>query len=264
MSQAHDVQQLAQAFWTIGKVPHDPLTKTFLESCEPHTIEVDGKSHSYFSRGAGPVVLLVHGVHSNLGSMVPIAEALLEQNYQVVLFDAPSHGESPGTSTDPVEVSGLIRALYDRLGDLRAVVCHSLGGLWALAAWHDGVRARTLVCISTPSTMQFLVDKFVELATVDGERVPDLVRLLEGRVGDDVWTRFSPMENVRRVDVPGLILHGTGDDFVPPSHAEQLHSAWRSSTLEFIQDARHFDVLRSPEAQKIITNYLQDVAVTGG
>lgn len=259
MSHAEDVQRLAQEFWRIGKVPHDPSTKTFLDGCQSRTIEVNGSSYEYFESGTGPTVLLVHGVHNNLGSMIPIAQTLLAQNYQVVLFDAPAHGEAPGTSTDPVEVSRLIRAMYDRLANLRAVVCHSLGGLWALAAWNSDVRAKTLVSISTPSSMKFLVDKFVEMVKLDGDKVPALVRQLEDRVGEGVWTEYSPSEIVKTINIPGLIMHGTGDDFVPPEHAEQLHSSWARSTLELVQDARHFDILRSPEVRKIIPTYLQEV-----
>jgi len=253
-----DMQRLAEEFWTIAKLPHDPVTTAFLNGCQSHTIKVDGKPYKYFQRGAGPAVLLVHGVHSHLGSMVPVAEMLLEQNYQVVLFDAPAHGAAPGTSTDPVEVSRLIRALYDRLAGLRVVVCHSLGGLWALAAWHSGVRAKTFVSISSPSDMKFLVDKFVELRKIDGDRVPELVRLLEGRVGEGVWTEYSPAENVRTIDIPGLILHGTADEFVPPEHAGRLHANWARSTLEMVHGARHFDILRSPEVLKTISKYLQE------
>lgn len=259
MSDAEDTQRLADEFWTIGKVPHDPFTTAFLAGCQSHTVKMDGKPHKYFQRGAGPTVLLVHGVHSNLGSMVAIATVLLEQDHQVVLFDAPAHGESPGTSTDAVEVSRLIGALYDRLPELHAVVCHSLGGLWALAAWNGEVRARTFVSIATPADMNFLVDKFVEMRKIAADRVPELVRLLEARVGERVWTEFSPAEIVRTIGVPGLILHGTGDDFVPPEHAERLHSRWDRSTLELIPGARHFDILRSPEVLKIVPTYLQDV-----
>jgi len=258
VTHAEDVQRLAEEFWTIGKVPHDPFTTAFLATCQSHTIKVDGKPYKYYQAGAGPTVLLVHGVHSYLGSMVPVATALLEQNCQVVLFDAPAHGAAPGTSTDPVEASGLIRALYDRLDGLRAVVCHSLGGLWALAAWHSGVRATTFVSISTPSDMQFLVDKFVEMRQIAADQVPDLVRLLEGRVGEGLWTDYSPAEIVKTIDIPGLILHGTADEFVPPEHAGRLHASWRRSTLEMIPGARHFDILRSPEVLKIISKYLQE------
>ena len=259
VSHSEAIQRLAREFWRIAKVPHDPPTKTFLEKCQSRTIEVNGKFHEYYQSGTGPTVLLVHGVHSNLGSMVPIAETLLEQDYQVVLFDAPSHGEASGTSTDPVEVSRLIRAMYDRLTDLHAVVCHSLGGLWALAAWNNDVRAKTLVSISSPATMTFLVDKFVEMAKIDGDQVPELVRQLEGRVGEGVWTEYSPSEAVKTISIPGLIIHGTSDDFIPQEHAERLHSRWDRSTLELIQDARHFDILRSPEVRKIISAYLQEV-----
>lgn len=258
MSQAKDTHDLVQAFYRIAKRPHDPFTKEFLNRCQSHTIKVDGKFYKYFQRGSGPTVLHVHGVHGNLGSMVGIAEALLEQNYRVVLFDAPAHGEALGTSTDPIEVRGMIRAVCDRLADLHAVICHSLGGLWALTARSD-IRTKAFISISAPSNKKFLVEKFAEFKKLDSNQVQELVREIEVRFGKGVWSEFSSLEAVRTINVPGLIIHGSSDDYVPPEHAKDLHSNWRQSTLEIVEGVGHFDIINSPAVRKSILTYLREV-----
>jgi pimeloyl-ACP methyl ester carboxylesterase len=259
MSDTEDMHGLVQEFFKITKLPHDPFTKAFLNRCQSHTIKANGKFYKYFQSGSGPTVLHVHGVHSNLGSMVPIAEALLEQHYQVVLFDAPAHGEALGTTADPGEVRELIRGIYDRFPELHAVISHSLGGLWALSAWSHNVRAKTFISISSPSTKTFLVDKFAELNAMEGDMVHELVRQLESRLGKGVWTEYSPSEVVKKINIPGLIIHGETDDYVPVAHAEDLHSCWRRSTVEFVEGAGHFDIVESPEVRKIISTYLEEV-----
>jgi pimeloyl-ACP methyl ester carboxylesterase len=247
------------AFYRIAKRPHDPFTKDFLSRCQSHTVKVNGKFYKYFERGSGPTVLHVHGVHGNLGSMVGIAEALVEQNYRVVLFDAPAHGEALGTSTDPVEVRGMIRGLCDRLGDLHATICHSLGGLWALSAWSSEVSVRAFVSISAPTGKRFLVEKFTEFNKLDSGQVQGLVQEIEARFGAGVWTEFSLPETVRAIDVPGLIIHGANDDFVPPEHAEVLHANWRRSDLEMVDGVGHFDITNSPAVRQSIVSYLRAV-----
>jgi pimeloyl-ACP methyl ester carboxylesterase len=259
MSDTEDVLALVQEFFKITKLPHDPFTKAFLNRCQSHTIKANGKFYKYFQSGSGPIVLHVHGVHSNLGSMVTIAEALLEKNFQVVLFDAPAHGEALGTTADPGEVRELIRGMYDRFPELHAVISHSLGGLWALSAWSHDVRAKAFVAISSPSTKLFLVEKFAELNAMEGETIQELVRQLESRLGEGGWAEYSPSEVVKTINVPGLIIHGETDDYVPPAHAEDLHSCWRRSTVEFVEDAGLFDIVESPEVRKIISTYLQEV-----
>lgn len=250
---------LLQRFFEVAQLPHDPFAKAFLGHCQSHTIKAGGKFHKYFQRGTGPSVLLVHGIYSNLGSMVTLAEALVEQHYRVVLFDAPAHGESLGTAADPMEVRELVRGLYGRLGELHAVVCHSLGALWALSAWSEDVRARTVVSISAPADARFPIEKFAELNQLDGDAVEELVRQMESRFGPDVWAELSPATLVRTIDVPGLVLHGTKDDYVPPEHAAQLHSNWRGSRMELVDGADHFDIVESPTVLQTISAHLREL-----
>jgi pimeloyl-ACP methyl ester carboxylesterase len=221
---------------------------------------VNDRPYKYYQRGTGPTVLFVHGVHSNLGSMVPLAQTLLEQGCQVVLFDAPAHGEALGTSTNPLEVRELIRALCDRLGEVRAVVGHSLGALWSFAAWNGDLPVKTLVSISSPATHGYLVEKFAEMHTVPDELIQELTRRIEGLLGPGAWTEYSPQEVVKTVDVPGLVIHGADDDFVPPKHAVDIHSNWAGSTVELIEGAGHFDVLGSPRLHTLVADYLRDPA----
>ena len=256
---AVDVQRLVEEFFRIAKLPHDPFTKEFLNRCQSHTIKLHGKFYKYYQSGSGPTVLHVHGIRSNLGSMAAIAENLVEQGYQVVLFDAPAHGEALGTSTDPIEVRQVIAGIAERFAELYAVIGHSLGGLWALSAWSIGLRAKTMVTVSTPSTMRFLVDKFAEFYHLDGGQTEELAGQIEDRLGADVWTEFSPSQAVQAIEVPGLIIHGAQDDYVSPGNAEELHSSWRRSRVELIDGAGHFDILASPKVGTIVSAHLQQV-----
>ena len=259
MSPAVETSYLVREWFRIAKLPHDPAAKDFLKRCQSHTVKVDGKFYKYYQSGNGPTVLLVHGVRSNLGSMTAIAEELLEQNYQVVLFDAPAHGEAPGTTTDPIEVRAVIRGISERFTELHAVVGHSLGGLWSLSAWNLGLRAKVFVLISTPATMRFLVDKFADFFDVADGQLDELAEQIESRLGPEVWTEFSPSEVAKTVDVPSLIIHGANDSYVSQENSEIIHSSWRDSTVELIEGADHFDVVGSPKVRKLISTFLQEV-----
>jgi pimeloyl-ACP methyl ester carboxylesterase len=259
MSPAVETSRLVHEWFRIAKLPHDPATKEFLNRCQSHTIKVDGKPYKYYQSGSGPTVLLVHGVRSNLGSMTAIAGDLLEQNYQVVLFDAPAHGEAPGAATDPIEVRAVIRGISERFPELHAVIGHSLGGLWSLSAWHLGLRAKAFVLISTPATMRFLVDKFTDFFEMKDGQLEELAGEIENRLGPEVWTEFSPSVVAKDVDVPSLIIHGANDNYVPQDNAEGIHSSWRDSTVELIDGADHFDIVGSPKARKLISTFLQEV-----
>ncbi|AYG84642.1 2-succinyl-6-hydroxy-2,4-cyclohexadiene-1-carboxylate synthase [Streptomyces hundungensis] len=259
MLRTESVDDLVERFYTVVKLPHDPFAKAFLNRCRSRTLKVDGRFYKYFQSGSGPTVLLVHGLNTNLGSMVPIAEDLLAHGYRVVLFDVPPHGEALGTTGDPTEIRALLRALYDGLPDLHAVVCHSMGGLWALTAWQAGPGPRAVVSLSSPVTKAFLVERFAEVNGLDEDRVRELTGAIEGRFGETVWQEYSALRAVRAIDVPGLVIHGTADDHVPPAHAEQLHANWRQSTLELVDGVGHFDIVEAPGVRKIISAFLRSL-----
>ncbi|MCX5383930.1 alpha/beta fold hydrolase [Streptomyces sp. NBC_00083] len=256
------VDDLVERFCTVVRLPHDPFAKAFLNRCRSRTIKVGGRFYKYFQSGSGPTVLLVHGLDTNLGSMVSIAEELLAQGYRVVLFDVPPHGEALGGTADPAEIRALLRALYAGLPGLHVVVCHSMGGLWALTAWEAGVTARAVVSISSPPATRFLVERFAEMYALDDDRVRAVAEGIERRFGATVWEEYSALSAVRNLGVPGLLIHGTADDYVAPAHAADLHANWRNSTLELVEGAGHFDIVESPEVRKTISAYLRGLEET--
>jgi pimeloyl-ACP methyl ester carboxylesterase len=258
MSQQEELTGVLQRYFEIIKVPHTEPAKEFLRQCQSYSIKLNDHVYKYYQRGSGPTILLVHGIHSNLGAMVAIAEDLIEEGFKVALFDIPAHGEAVGTTTDPVEVREFIRKIVARLGDIHAVVCHSLGGLWALTAMHNGFPAKKFVSIASPSNKKFIVDKFAQLNQIKNELVEGLVKELENRFGQSMWTEFSPSEIVKTLAMPGLIIHGKNDDFVPPVHAELLQSCWSGAKVEMVEGAGHFEIVGSPKVRRLITAYLQE------
>ncbi|MET9359399.1 alpha/beta fold hydrolase [Streptomyces sp. NPDC006632] len=257
MSRTESVDDLVERFYTVVRLPHDPFAKAFLSRCRSHTLKACGRFYKYFQCGSGPTVLLVHGLNTNLGSMVTIAEELLAQGYRVVLFDVPPHGEALGGTADPAEIRAVLRALYARLSGLHAVVCHSMGGLWALTAWEAGVAGRAMVSISSPPSTRFLVERFAEMNGLDDDRVRAVAEEIERRFGATVWEEYSALSAVRTIEEPGLVIHGTADDHVPVAHAVRLHANWRNSTLQLVEGAGHFDMVESPEVRKVVSAYLR-------
>ncbi|MFL6652335.1 MAG: alpha/beta fold hydrolase [Sulfurifustaceae bacterium] len=256
----HDglMAKVMQKYWGIKKVPYDELTKDFLKQCQPGSVELNGKHYKYYQKGNGPTVVLVHGLHSNLGSMVPIAQDLIGQGFKIALFDAPAHGEAPGTETNPAQIREVFRKIGGQIGEIRAMVCHSLGGFWSFCAWGDDFRAETFVSIASPATHKFLVEKFVQLGQLNNQIAEGIYKELERLFGERVWVDFSPSEIVKSIGVPGLIIHGKNDDFVPPAHAGQLHASWANAKLEMMEGLGHFDVVTSPKARALVTSYLRE------
>ena len=100
--------------------------------------------------GDGPVLLLLHGLGSNLRIWDPV-RPLLERRRDVIAVDLPGHGGSASPSAEtcsPSELARTLEAFCDGLGiDTAHVAGNSLGGWLALELAKRG-RARSVTALS--------------------------------------------------------------------------------------------------------------------
>lgn len=76
-----------------------------------------------------------------------------------------------------------------------------------------------------------------------------------------LWTDYAPRHIAGALDVPGLVIHGAKDDFVPPAHAQELYDAWPGATLEIVDGAGHFEILGLAAVGQRVGAYLREVPV---
>lgn len=114
-------------------------------------IEVDRARLHYVDRGAGPVVVLVHGLGGNLRNFNLLIDKLAS-TYRVVAVDRPGSGYSTMRSGEQPtlrEQAALIARFMQTLDlDRPLLVGHSFGGALALAlalAHRESVRALVLI-----------------------------------------------------------------------------------------------------------------------
>jgi pimeloyl-ACP methyl ester carboxylesterase len=118
-----------------------------VESCA-----VRGRTIAFRQCGAGPVVVLVHGLAGTMGTWDPVLEGL-SSRCTVVAVDLPGHGRSapPAGDYSLETYAGCVRDLLDALGHQAAtVVGHSLGGGIAMQfAYQYPQRCQRLVLVSS-------------------------------------------------------------------------------------------------------------------
>jgi len=122
------------------------------DAMSARTIDLHGRSFAYRQTGAGPVVVLVHGLGGTMGTWTAVADDLATR-CTVVTVDLPGHGRSqplPGDSSIGSSANAL-RDLLDELGHPTAtIVGHSLGGGVALQfAYQYPERCERLVLVSS-------------------------------------------------------------------------------------------------------------------
>lgn len=117
--------------------PSGPITTAQIQAALPiQHIEVQGIRTAYVdSGGAGPPIVLVHGLSSSLGFWDKQVAVLAGKGYRVLALDLPGYGASarPDAPLTPPWYAAFVADFMASVGAPRAtVVGHSMGGQIAL------------------------------------------------------------------------------------------------------------------------------------
>lgn len=173
-------------------------------------------------------VLLVHGLLGTrrMREIHRVAEAL-GARYDVLAIDVRGHGDSPGRFTwgreEWKQVDAAARHL-ERPGRTVAVVGFSYGGYHALRAVASGSPIARLVVVGAPVDLRVL-DHF-PFGPKLWRHVPAVLNRRRRRLRAELPPRAAatPLtdDELRRVRIPTLIVHGEDDWLISPRHAERL------------------------------------------
>jgi pimeloyl-ACP methyl ester carboxylesterase len=99
-------------------------------------VDLPGGRLHYTDEGAGPAIVMIHGLGGQMGNFTLALAPLLTGTHRVIVIDRPGMGYSdraPDAPANPRAQAETVAALIDRLGLERPlVVGHSLGGAIAL------------------------------------------------------------------------------------------------------------------------------------
>ena len=233
-------------------------------------------------RGAGPPVVLIHGLGYARWGWEPVADSLAE-HFEVVLLDNRGIGESeapPGPYTC-AEMADDVLGVLDEAGIERAhVVGTSLGGMIAqeLALAAPGRVDRLGLVCTTPGgpnaapmpsvTVELIaaapgmepraaLRRFVENALAPDPPQELVERILAHRLATAqppaAWAAqaaagvsFDAWERVPLIAAPTLVLHGTVDVVVDPANAALLGERVPGARVELFEGCGHLLFWESP------------------
>lgn len=205
----------------------------------------------------GPVVVLVHGWEGRSSQFHEMISPLALRGFQVLAWDGPAHGDSPGLQTNLVEFSN---ALIDDLRSwpfpLHALVGHSFGGAAVGLAKVWGLSPKALVLIGAPSRISSTVDRSFEHFRLSQSARHHFLSELQRRTG------FRPEDldllgHKERLDLPTLIVHDLKDRSVSLENAREIKAALPQSRLLTTTDLGHYKILKSSAVAHQIVEFLE-------
>ena len=119
-------------------------------------LEVSGARIHYLDKGAGPPIVIVHGLGGQMGNFTYALLERLTDEFRVILMDRPGSGYSrraPGATARLTEQAAIVAEFIRKLGLERPLlVGHSLGGAIALGVALDHPEAVTALALVAPLT----------------------------------------------------------------------------------------------------------------
>lgn len=196
--------------------------------------------------GSGPTVLLVHGWEGRGSQLGALVEPLVASGLSVVAFDAPGHGDSPGSRLYLTDQADVITDVAAHVGPLHATISHSFGSAAVLLAHaRGGVDAPLNVAISPNVLIDDAVARFARLVALD-----DLERsALESALARHTGLGLDALQLgalVGRRDGNLLVIHDREDGEVSIRHGDALAASWPGARLEVTEGLGHRKILRDP------------------
>jgi fermentation-respiration switch protein FrsA (DUF1100 family) len=182
-----------------------------------------------------------HGNGADRRHWLPAARAVHDAGLAQLLFDFTGRGDSDGeVVTLGAHEAADLRAALDVLAARAEVDPHrlalggrSMGAAAAILEAADDARVRALVLDGAFADLTELVDAAIRGYHLPAPLVrPVLLGIAGWRAGFDPG-KVRPIEAIRRVSVPILLMHGTKDEVVPFAHAERLRDA-AASPVTFV------------------------------
>jgi pimeloyl-ACP methyl ester carboxylesterase len=196
----------------------------------------------YHSGASLKKILLVHGWSGRGTQLVKFAEAFEKLGFQIVSFDAPAHGKSPGNTTSMLEFIGSIFEIEKQFGPFEAAIGHSLGGMSLLNAVKQGLQIKRLTIIGSGDIVKDIIDDFVKKLQLNS-KIGDLLRIHFEKKSNRTMDSYSSFHAAAEISIPVLIIHDENDEEVPVSCAHHIHQHLKNGDLMITQNLGHRKIL---------------------
>jgi acylglycerol lipase len=236
---------------------------------------------------ARATVVLAHGASEHSGRYAWTAERLADRGYATYALDHRGHGKSAGARAYVDRIENVVSDL-DSLVDLANhggqmfLLGHSMGGAVALAyairnqEKLDGlILSAPLAALEAASPATRLAGRVLSRVApklgvypIDSSAVsrdPDVVRAYDddplnyhGKLPARTVAELSETvgnfpEDVARITLPVLVMHGTADGLVPPAATDMLEQRLGSEDKTVIRyDGLYHELLNEPERDRVV------------
>ena len=217
-----------------------PEQKSYLDNAKKEVVTTnDINIQVYEWKGAKETILLLHGWESNAFRWRNLIEFLKKENYNIIAFDAPAHGNSTGNILNVVLYANVTQTLIEKYKP-KHIIGHSVGGMATLYNNHlfKNTDIKKLVILGAPSEFKKILANYKEIVGFNNTVLKALKRYIYNYFGFEA-EYFSISEFAKNFTKKGLLIHDEFDKIAPCTDSELVHKNWKNSNLIITQGFGH-------------------------
>ncbi len=188
-------------------------------------------SFQHFKNGGRAVIIIAHGYYNSKQCLIlqQLAQAL-KSEYDIFMFDFRGHGKSSGVFTWTSREGNDLRAVLDFVAPKYSkvgLIAFSIGASVSINVLANDKRVNSLICVSAVSDMS-KIDYWIWALDWKGDVAYTLLNP-KGRIGKGVWpgpfwlAKEKPINNISKITIPVMFIHGSRDWVIRPWHSEVLY-----------------------------------------
>jgi pimeloyl-ACP methyl ester carboxylesterase len=214
--------------------------KAFLNGAKSEVFTIENIAlQTYHWQGDKETVLLLHGWESNVFRWRNLISFLEKEDYNIIAFDAPAHGNSSGNLLNvPIytKCSEKLIATYNP----KYIIGHSMGGMTTMYNQYKNSNnsIEKIVTLGAPSELSEIMNYYQNLLKFNNtvmESLDDHIKLMFNfNINEFSISKFS-----EKIAQKGLLVHDEFDTIAPFSASERIHKNWKNSKLLKTQGLGH-------------------------
>jgi pimeloyl-ACP methyl ester carboxylesterase len=213
--------------------------------------------------GSGPAVLLMHGWGGYAAQLQPFVEPLVRLGHRVIVFDAPSHGDSGPSALGPksatlFDFADALAAVSAGVGPIAGVIAHS-GGC-AAAAWtmvrSPGWRPARLVFVAPFGSPFRYMEVFRQTLGLS-EPAMEWFRSETEAQFNFRWADFEVTRVADHIATPPLLVfHDKNDRETAWEDGNDIAARWPNAKLRTTTGLGHNRILRDEMVVSAATTFI--------
>lgn len=191
---------------------------------------------------AAPVLLVMHGWGGNAQMMLPLAAPLHAAGYAQLFIDARCHGQSdddsfaslPRFAEDIEHGIAWLNAQPETAGLTVGVIGHSVGAGAALLAASRNPAIALVVSLAAFAHPAAMMRRWLRFKRIPYWPIGAYILAYVQKVIGFRFDEIAPVNTIRRVLCPVLLVHGLADETVPASEAEAIFAQRSHERVELL------------------------------